>query len=298
MLSILRLVCLTSNKSSLLPLLLSYPITDIDLIDSNHDMTVLQNACSRNDIESVTILLKHNPDLNVQTKKGKTALMKAIIENCHEITLLLLSQKNIKIHLCDKKGMTALHYACKHYNVCAVSLLLSYRANDSIKDNEGFDALHYSGPGASHYIGSSRQAIECLFRHAAMVRDKIEIEKTIVTQLETARKVMGNETYQTTVAAKIPTSLLLNVNIFIAVVSTAIHKRKICYAVGNSYQIWNSETGWSNWIPLPSNFYAKVEYVDHRINYHICDNQGMHVRFNFLEKEPGSIAYFKDVYIQ
>jgi len=257
--------CDYNNNSSLLLLLLSCSTIMIDLQNDGGE-TALQYECRRGNIKSINLLLEHGADINVQGVYGRTALMLSIISFHHKVTLLLLSQKNIKINLCDKKGMTALHHACKNSNMCAISLLLSFGADVTIKNNEGIDALHCN----------NCDAIECLFlRNAAIKNDAIK------------PKNIPEHIYSKLDLDNIP---------YLKAINNCTSPHKLCHNVGNAYQIWCGTT-WSEWFMLPHNFKADVEYAPEKILYHFDEKNNIRVRFNFIVEVPNQVGYFRDTYL-
>uniref|UniRef100_A0A6C0C8P7 Uncharacterized protein n=1 Tax=viral metagenome TaxID=1070528 RepID=A0A6C0C8P7_9ZZZZ len=280
--SILQKVCFGDEKNgtSLLSLLLTYPNTLIDFKDVD-GMTALQYASGNNFIKSVKILLKHGANLNVQSDNGSTILMYAISKGHHNMVLLLLSQKNIEINSQDNEGMTALHHACECGNISAVALLILHGADTKIVDNKRFPALHYNKTGG---------AIECLFNYAAM-KEKNEPKEIIIAQTELAKKVLNSN-----IKLVDPDEVRELYGSHISVMSDYGSPRKICQRVGDKYQTWFRPIGWSDWMPLPPNFKANVEYTDEPMPCHIYRKKNRRIRFNFIVKECGTVSHYRDAY--
>lgn len=95
------------------------------------------------------MLLSQNPDLEVETKDGDTALLRAVRNRNLEIVLLLL-EKRAKVGASDKRGDTCLHIAMRARSKAIVEALLHNQKNNQIlyKSNKvgetpyGIDQLH------------------------------------------------------------------------------------------------------------------------------------------------------------
>jgi len=82
------------------------------------------------------ILLVWLVSLELKSKKGTTALIKAVKYGQYKFAKILLNL-TVNVDLQDIYGNTALHYAVKENNVNLVYLLLFYKASKTIKNLNG-----------------------------------------------------------------------------------------------------------------------------------------------------------------
>uniref|UniRef100_A0A914D403 Uncharacterized protein n=1 Tax=Acrobeloides nanus TaxID=290746 RepID=A0A914D403_9BILA len=112
-------------------------------IDTNDQIALHLAASDRSDkTEFVELLLKHQADIELKDKYGRTSLMIAASSQNINIVLYLLGQgadPNRK----DKIDKTALHYAASNLydNTLFAELLLKHGADIEIQDKDGWTSL-------------------------------------------------------------------------------------------------------------------------------------------------------------
>jgi len=108
-----------------------------------YDMTALMEACNKNWLDGVKILLDQRVNHYYQNDSGMTALMIAVrIRDNYDIASLLIRKSNgSDKDLTDDKNKTALMYAIEKRNDDLVALLIDSRANIHKVDNYKQDAL-------------------------------------------------------------------------------------------------------------------------------------------------------------
>jgi ankyrin repeat protein len=82
------------------------------------------------------LLLSHKANVNLQNKKGITALMTAAINDCHKLIPDLI-KANANINLRNNNGDSALMIAAKEGNYYAFKALIEAGAKTDIKNNDG-----------------------------------------------------------------------------------------------------------------------------------------------------------------
>jgi ankyrin repeat protein len=82
------------------------------------------------------LLLSHNANVNLQNKKGITALMTASINDCHKLIPYLI-KSNANINLRNNNGDSALMIATKEGHYYAFKALIEAGAETDIKNNYG-----------------------------------------------------------------------------------------------------------------------------------------------------------------
>ena len=100
------------------------------------------SACQNGHTQVVELLLKEQVDPNVQKKDGWNAFMLAC-QNGHTqiVELLLKGEQIIDPNVQTKDGVTALMLASAHGHYEVVKLLLEWKADSTIRSNEGHTAL-------------------------------------------------------------------------------------------------------------------------------------------------------------
>ncbi len=81
---------------------------------NNCGHTPLINACKSGKFDIVKLLIKNNANVNLQDIGLRTLLMYACISGESESLKALLSNEEIKVHIKDTNGRTALHFACMY----------------------------------------------------------------------------------------------------------------------------------------------------------------------------------------
>lgn len=106
-------------------------------------------AIEKGNLQIVRMILSQNPDLELETKDGDTALLRAVRNRNLEMVLLLL-EKRAKVGASDKRGDTCLHIAMRARSKAIVEALLHnpknnqilYKANKVGETPYGIDQLH------------------------------------------------------------------------------------------------------------------------------------------------------------
>ena len=109
---------------------------------SNTELTTVNYAYSRRQIETVTFLVKQGADIKRPDEQGETCLMNSV--QTWELCQLLVDNGAV-VNAQDNFGNTALHHAIKNYSTLEiVQLLLDHGSDQNIKNNQGDDALHFA----------------------------------------------------------------------------------------------------------------------------------------------------------
>ena len=109
-------------------------------IQSNSGLTALMLACHYGHHQVVELLLSEDPDINIQENNGWTSLMFASGIGHHQVVELLLS-KDPDISIQENNGWTALMFASGIGHHQVVELLLSKDPDMNIQCNSGLTAL-------------------------------------------------------------------------------------------------------------------------------------------------------------
>lgn len=105
------LICLAARARKLPMIkLLMQAGADINAVSGDRNGTALIDAVSEDDFECVGFLLQYNPDLEVESKNGQTALTIASGHGNTDIVRILVEQ-GADMNKKDKLGMSALTYA-------------------------------------------------------------------------------------------------------------------------------------------------------------------------------------------
>ncbi|CAB3385435.1 Hypothetical predicted protein [Cloeon dipterum] len=139
---------------------------DINLqVKNNRGQTCLHVAALRGDLDALQSWIDLGGDLDVEDLRGLTALHIAACRGHLQFVKKLLActaeadakkqsfvecssgssmVRNERVNRCDNFGRTALHFATSSGNVDLVMLLLENKANLSLTDFEGKNAIHYA----------------------------------------------------------------------------------------------------------------------------------------------------------
>ena len=108
----------------------------------------LMMACENNQLNAVTFLIEHGAIVNLQDKKGQTALHHAIQANSgfHEPYEVLdcLIQNGADVNTQSNEGRTPLMKAIGLSKVNIATFLIKQGANLDLQDKDGDTALHYA----------------------------------------------------------------------------------------------------------------------------------------------------------
>ncbi|XP_065335612.1 serine/threonine-protein phosphatase 6 regulatory ankyrin repeat subunit B-like [Cloeon dipterum] len=134
--------------------------------------TALHFALKTWDIDTDTIhwlVEQCEIDLNVTNSEGETPLMLACMNRRWDVSKILLD-KRVDIHVKDKNGRTALHYAVNSYHDL-VQELCKRGADLALTDNDGMNAFH-------HAIGSFQMALFIHNLNGDLVKQRLNNEDT------------------------------------------------------------------------------------------------------------------------
>jgi len=117
-------------------------INKIFLIDGK-ELNPLMYASYKGFIEIMKILIQKGADVNLQTPKGFTSLMRAVNSNIEE-TVNLLLDNGANVNLKDYQGTIALYYTIRNNNTNIADILLKKGADINTQDKDGDTLLHNS----------------------------------------------------------------------------------------------------------------------------------------------------------
>ena len=129
---------------------------DINIRDTQSNY-LLTYAVRFNKLDIVSLLLNKGAKYDIVDKMERSILYDAIESDFANIIKLILefSENNIGIMITDIRdlnGNIPLHYAIKFKNVNIVELLMKYKSNPYIIDNDGYNALHLAVRSGSNDI--------------------------------------------------------------------------------------------------------------------------------------------------
>ena len=162
---------------------------DVNYQDDSYGSTALMLACQYNFVDMVKFLIKHNADLNLQAKNGKTALM-ASAGTSEELFNLLLS-KGADFRIKAEDGTTAFTQACigiLRGNVSSAILqtLLDKGAdiNEKITNGpaEGYTCLHMAARN------DNPELVKFLIENGADINKKAKDGKSALSLAEEENK--------------------------------------------------------------------------------------------------------------
>lgn len=96
---------------------------DVNTVWRGHGVTLLMVAAGRGLIPLVRLLLNHGADVNRISARGITALMQAVIESRHEITAMILAREP-ELEVRTWRGATAVDLAVLARNRLGFDALL------------------------------------------------------------------------------------------------------------------------------------------------------------------------------
>jgi len=114
---------------------------DVDIQDKEDGWTPLMWAITIGDIDIIKALLKKNADIWIPDNQGGTILHQAVLYGHIEVIKFLLSHEIKLLDQGDSFGMTPLMWACDERNLEVIKLLLEYKPNIDVSDNNGRRAI-------------------------------------------------------------------------------------------------------------------------------------------------------------
>ncbi len=107
----------------------------------------LDLAAGRENSRIVELLIKYGANPNKPRENGHSVLMTAVCFGSYSVVETLLKHKAKVNHARTSDGMTPLMFAAYDAKLQIVKLLLSYKADERIKDKNGKTALYYVDNG-------------------------------------------------------------------------------------------------------------------------------------------------------
>ena len=108
--------------------------------------TALMAACDKRNADAVHVLLNAGADPNISSNfegnEGYTCLMFAVGTGCRKEIVQALVDNGANVNATDKKGQTALMYACSTGNANAISIILNAGADPNIANAGGATCLY------------------------------------------------------------------------------------------------------------------------------------------------------------
>ena len=118
-------------------------------------------ACSTEQSESVRFLVQAKADVSITKPDGNTCLHVAVKgECCREALQKIFMQGMINVNAANKKGETALLFACLSAQAQTVNLLLQEGADPNISDARGYTSLH-----AAVYGSCGNETLQEIINH-------------------------------------------------------------------------------------------------------------------------------------
>ena len=127
-----------------------------DMIMATSMADTFLQACKSGDLDTVQLILDHNIDINTQ---GGWGLRRAVRYNHPHVWQRLIEDKNLKVNLLNRYGLSALHTACRFNIPGAIFDLLKHR---DIEVN--LRSSHGSSPVMVAVKYCSKEALEILIR--------------------------------------------------------------------------------------------------------------------------------------
>jgi ankyrin repeat protein len=127
-----------------------------DTVDT-HGKTPLMTACSRGQLDVVTLLMPHMTTgrVNHQDQRGRTALYYAVDGSHGDVGAFLLAHGALADTV-NRYGKTPLMTACSHGQLGVVTLLMPHMTTGRVnhQDQHGRTALHYAVDGSHGDVGA------------------------------------------------------------------------------------------------------------------------------------------------
>ena len=118
---------------------------DPDKYKHSTGTTALHWAALRGRDTTISILIDHGADLNIQDNDGWTALYWAAANGKNEVTIALIAG-GADLNIQNKNGETAIHRTAANGKNEVTSILIRAGADLNIQDNDGHTASYYANP--------------------------------------------------------------------------------------------------------------------------------------------------------
>ncbi|KAH3746755.1 ankyrin repeat domain-containing protein 34B-like [Dreissena polymorpha] len=128
----LRQSLISGNIDDVIGILTESDGVDIDFRDVTHDLqTILMFLCyveidTSSKLNVMAAILKKSPDVNIQDRLGRTALMHSCIANAPVVTERLLEVDDVDVSVFDVDGNTVMTYAILNCDAYTVEDLLDH----------------------------------------------------------------------------------------------------------------------------------------------------------------------------
>lgn len=109
-----------------------------------NDLDAENELFPKPDEDIVSMMINKGADINQPNSVYWTPLMYACQNNNYEIIEKFLSSEVIKVNHQDREGVTPLMLSCSVGDLKTIKLLIEHKADISIKDNSGKNALSYA----------------------------------------------------------------------------------------------------------------------------------------------------------
>ena len=155
---------------SLLKLLLSNKLVDLNIIDQNGFTALMIAASNRRELVVKLLLANEQMDPNIANKNGETALMVASVGGYEPVVKLLLSNKRVDPNITDKIGFTALRFAAEKSNEPVLKLLLANSRVTRTRPPE-------NSPQAQETYDAALHAVQSNARFKGLIRAIIVLKR-------------------------------------------------------------------------------------------------------------------------
>ena len=150
---------------------------NINVQRSQDGKTLMHVAAEADNEDTVKLLLKNNPDLNLKDSDGNAPVHSAFKSDGGEIIIMMiLEHENADRNLQNNKGQTPLHLAALLGEFRVVKLLVKLGADMNIKNNKGRTPLDLAKMARNMEIANylrSKKILERKDKNANNTGDKI-----------------------------------------------------------------------------------------------------------------------------
>lgn len=116
-------------------------VLNFDSLSEKDKKRLMYTTIKNNKLNTMSILLESNIDLNMTFNSGLSPLRMAIEQQADGIALLLIKNK-ANLNELDSSGNTLLHTACKQGAISVVNALLEEQADPNIANSHGMKPIH------------------------------------------------------------------------------------------------------------------------------------------------------------
>ncbi|XP_065826100.1 uncharacterized protein [Oscarella lobularis] len=179
-------------------------------VDEQNDngWTSLMMACQKGHLNTVSLLVSKQSDINIKEKNGWTALHFASFYGQTAVTEYLIEHCGVNVNEQNDNGWTSLMMACQKGHLDTVQLLVSKQCDINIREKDGWTALHVAS-----YHGQTAVVTEDLIDHRGVnVNEQNDVPD------DWSLPMMGQEDQLETVVLR-----LCDINIRTKDGSTALH---------------------------------------------------------------------------